>query len=214
MKAAIKSPSWMLLRLGFETQQHHATADSDRIALMEVPSPADYRAQLARILGFEGAVEAAITPLLPSVIRARTKAHWLRRDLHELGLTTADVDMIPHCAVRIHSVTQALGWLFVIERHTLVSGLIRRQLEHRFGAALNDATSYLGAYGDSPGARFRSLCEVLDGYGAQQAMNPTLVVAAAGEAFRAQRQWYLAPPPEREARVEVVFSHSADADRL
>jgi heme oxygenase len=203
MKPAIKSPSWMLLRLGLETQQHHATADADRIALMEVPAPAEYRAQLARIFGFEASVEAALAATLePAVIRERAKAHWLRRDLVALGLSTPELDYLPRCSVRFTSEAQALGWLFVLERHTLLSGLIRRQLEHRFAAELSAGMTYLSAYGDAPGARFRSLCETLGDYATQQAAHPTLIVAGACEAFRAQRQWYLTP--EREERIESV----------
>ena len=211
---AVKPPSWMLLRLGLETQQHHAVADADRIALMEAASPADYRAHLARIHGFEAPVEQALTSILDAhIVRERTKAHWLRRDLHALGMTTADVDYVPQCTVRIASETQALGWLFVLERQTLLAGLIRRQLEHRFGAEVGDATSYLSAYGDSPGARFRSLCEVLDQYAAEQAVNPTLIVAGASEAFRCQRQWYVATASERDSHIEVA-GFAADRSSL
>jgi heme oxygenase len=195
----------MLLRLGFETQQHHAVADADRIALMEVRSCGEYRTRLARTYGFEAPVETALATLLDAaLVREHAKAHCLRHDLQTLGLTAEDIVMLPQYATRITSVAQALGWMFVIERHTLVSGLIRRQLAHRFGAALQDAASYLAAYGDTPGARFRTLCSAIDEYATQQAANPRLIVAAACEAFRAQRQWYLVPPTEREGRIEPV----------
>jgi heme oxygenase len=202
---AIRSPSWMLLRLGLETKQHHAVADADRIALMESASPAEYRTRLTRIHGFETPIEAALSVFLDAaLVRDHAKAHCLRHDFETLGLTAKQIDMLPQFLPRITSLPQAFGWLFVIERHTLVSGLIRRQLAHRFGAELHDATAYLAAYGDAPGARFRSLCSAIDEYATQHAAYPTLIVAAACEAFRAQRQWYLAPPSEREARIEPV----------
>jgi heme oxygenase len=204
----------MLIRLGLETQQHHAVADADRIALMEAPSPADYRSHLARIHGFEASVEFALGQLLdPALLRDRCKAHWLRRDLLALGMHPEAIDCLPHHTVRLTSVTQALGWLFVIERHILVSGLIRRQLEHRFGGAVADATSYLAAYADTPGARFRSLCSALDEHAGHHATFPTLIVAAASEAFRAQRLWYLAAASERETRIESV-GFAADRSSL
>jgi heme oxygenase len=193
MSPSIKFSSWMLLRLGLETQQHQAAADDDRLALMDVASTADYRAQLARIYGFEAALEVALAPHVE--LRDRAKAHRLRHDLLMLGVADVEIDMLPRCMVRIASRTQALGWLFVIERHTLLAGLIRRQLEHRF-SELASATSYLATYGDTPGARFRSLCAELDEHAALMPAYPTLVVAAANEAFRCQRQWYGA---ERES---------------
>ena len=183
----------MLLRLGLETQQHHATADTDRIALMESASVVDYRSHLARIYGFEAPVETALTTILDAaLVRDHMKAHWLRQDLRTLGLTTDMIDHLPHNAARFSSAPQALGWLFVIERHSLVSGLIARQLSHRFGDGLPDAMAYLSAYGETPGARFRSLCLAIDQIAVEHAVNPTQIVAAACDAFRAQRQWYLA----------------------
>ncbi len=192
MSPPLKHASWMLLRLGLETQQHHAIADEDRLALMDVRSPADYRAQLARIYGFEAAVEAALTPFVDA--RERAKAHWLRHDLQWFGLTGADVAALPRATINIGSLTQALGWLFVVERHTLVSGVIRRQLEHRFGPQLHDATRYLAAAGATPGARFRSLCVQLDEHASLRANAPAMLVASASEAFRCQRLWYMTAP--------------------
>jgi heme oxygenase len=179
----------MFLRLGLETQAYHTAADTDRLAVMEAPTIAVYRACLARIFGFESVVEAALaTALDPAIARTRAKAHWLHRDLEALGMTAAELDMLPRCPVRLTSPTHALGWLFVVERHTLLAGLIRRQLEHRFGGAL--PASYLAAYGETPGARFRALGEALDEHASHEPLRPGLVVAAATEAFRCQRQWY------------------------
>jgi heme oxygenase len=202
MSPTLKLSSWMLLRLGLETHPHHAAADEDRLALMDAASLADYRAQLARIYGFEAGVEVALEPMLE--IRERAKAHRLRHDLLALGMTETGIDTLPRCTVRLASPTHALGWLFVIERHTLVAGLIRRQLEHRWGSAIAHATSYLGAYGDSPGARFRSLCATLDDHAQQMPAYATLISAAASDAFRCQRQWYLGSAAERENAPRAV----------
>lgn len=181
----------MFLRLGLETQAHQSVADADRLALMEVVSPEAYRAHLARVFGFEAPVEMALASAGdPALVRARVKSHWLRRDLEALGMTPTELDVLPRCAVKLTSPLQALGWLFVVERQTLLAGLIRRQLEHRFGHEL--PVSYLAAYGDTPGARFRALGEALDEHGAKEPLNPTLIVAAATEAFRCQHQWYVA----------------------
>ena len=204
MSPPIKLSSWMLLRLELETRQHHAAADEDRLALMDVGSAADYRVQLARIYGFEAAVELALADLLE--IRERAKAHRLRRDLLALGMTEPAVATLPRCAVRLASATHALGWLFVLERHTLTAGLIRRQLEHRCSTEIASATSYLATYGETPGARFRSLCASLDDHAQQQPSYATLIVAGASEAFRCQRQWYLGARRDRESKPRPVGS--------
>jgi heme oxygenase len=190
----------MFLRLGLETQPHHTVADTDRLAMMEATTVADYRAALARIYGFESVVETALASLLePAIARARSKTDWLRRDLETLGISTSELDVLPRCTVRLASSTQALGWLFVVERHTLLAGLIRRHLEQQLGTGL--PTTYLAAYGETPGARFRALGEALDEHAAHEPVRPTRIVAAALEAFRCQHQWYASAP--RESALQV-----------
>lgn len=214
VRSMLKRPSWMLLQLGFETQVHHATADADRLQLMEVRSLLEYRTALASILGFEAPLEAALAPLCAgSLVRDRARAHWLRRDLQALGMSVSTVDCLPHCTIRITSFTQALGWLFVTERHTLLAGLILRHLVHRFGDKVHGATGYLAAYGDAPGARFRALCEAIDDHSTHHPAYPALVTSAALEAFRCQRQWYLSSPSERESRSDGGGAHSRFDER-
>ncbi len=194
----------MLLKLGFETYVHHATADGDRLQLMDVRSKAEYRAALSSILGFEASLEAALGTFVGAQLRERARAHYLRRDLAALGMTKSVVDCLPQCTIRITSLTQALGWMFVVERHTLIAGLIQRHLVHRFGGQLRDATSYLVASADTPGAHFRSLCGTIDNHAAQHDAYPTLLVTAAIEAFRCQRQWYLSAPSDRDLRSDAI----------
>ena len=191
----------MFLRLGLETQPHHTTADTDRLAMMEATTVAEYRAALARIYGFESVVETALARMLePAIARARSKTDWLRRDLEALGTSAAELDVLPRCTVKLTSPTHALGWLFVVERHTLLAGLIRRHLEQQLGAGL--PTTYLAAYGETPGARFRALGETLDEHAAHEPVRPTRIVAAAIEAFRCQHQWYASAP--RESSVQSL----------
>lgn len=199
----IESPSWMLVRLGLETQQYHAGADADRLVLMDADTRVAYRGLLARIFAFENPVEEALAAVCaPALTQPHARTHWLRRDLYALGLRPRDLDRLAHCAVRITSVTQALGWMFVLERHGLISGLILRHLEQRLD--LDGASSYLVAQAEQPGARLRALCAAIDEHAAQHAMYPTLVVAAAGEAFRWQRHWYLVHDAEGEIGADVV----------
>ena len=185
-----ESSSWMLVRLGLETRQYHAGADATRLSLMDADTPAVYRAMLARILGFEAPVEEALAAICePALVRRRARAQWLRRDLLALGMTASEMERLPRCVVRVTSVTQALGWLFVLERHGLVAGLILRHLMQRL--PLDGASQYLAAHGEAPGARVRALCAAIDQHAVQHPMYPTLVVTTASEAFRWQRHWYL-----------------------
>ena len=186
----MSAPPWMLLRLALETARHHTHADEDRLRALSIRTAADYRAFLLRAYGFEVPVEAAIGRVLEldrAVLRERSKAERLTHDLGSLGVDARECPLAGGVVLR--SVPQALGWLFVIERHTLLAGLIRRHVLRALGDEVGNAVSYLSVYGQAPGARFRELGEHLGAYA--EHYTPAAIIAAAGEAFRAQRQWHL-----------------------
>jgi heme oxygenase len=197
----VSAPPWMLLRLALETHVHHARADEDRLAAMDIKSVADYRAFLLRVWGFEAAIEHVLVRLLGDdpVVAARCKTQRLREDLIALGVLARDVDALPSATLNIRSAPQALGSLFVIERHTLLSGLIARHVRRTLGDELDRALRYLSAYGDTPGAHFRELGDTLGTYAWRY--TPSAIVAGANDAFRAQRHWY---EPALEVPVVAV----------
>jgi heme oxygenase len=198
---------WMLQRLSADTRAHHASADADRLAAMDVATRVDYRTFLARVYGFESAVEDAMSKTLaldPDVLHGRLKMDRLRQDLEALELTRIEIARLPVAAApRFRSHAQALGWLFVLERHTLVAGVVRRQLQRTL-TGTGDAFNYFSAYSDTAGARFRSLGEAL-ARAAQVCASGSLATAAA-EAFRAQRQWYRATLSTRNRATSVARS--------
>ena len=173
----------MLVRLALDTSIHHQQADDDRLSAIELRSVRGYCAFLQRVYGFEAAVEAAIARagVEPMFTHGRYKAARLRSDLTRLG---APAD-IPLAEISIRSPAHAMGWLFVLERHTLLSGLIRRHVQRTLGDL---PVEYLSAYGETPGVRFRALGDAL-GVCAQRHA-PRSIVTGANEAFRAQRSWY------------------------
>lgn len=183
---------WMLARLAVETGAHHAAADDDRLAVLDVSSVAAYRACLVRIYGFEAEVEHVLAhtrELDAGVLRDRLKAGRLRQDLLALGLSEMDIiDVALAASVNVRSAGQALGWLFVLERNTLLSGLLRRHVQRVLGDQVRNAMHYLSAYTDTAGARFRALGEALGAHANR--FSPSVIVWSANDAFRAQRQWY------------------------
>jgi heme oxygenase len=198
-------PPWMLVRLALETRAHHHRADEDRLAAMDVTSVAEYRSFLLRIYGFEAPLEEALTrvpDLEPVIVHGRYKADALRHDLVALGLSVAQLTSSPIARPDIRSVPEALGWLFVVERQTLVSGLVRRHIFHMLGEAT--PASYLSVYSDAPGARFRSFGEILGQFAKRYP--PSTIIAAANHAFRAQRQWYAARTLEIPAEDRATTS--------
>jgi len=186
----------MLIRLALETGGHHAIADEDRLKVMDAKSRAEYRAYLVRIYGFEGPVEEAIAKvadLEPELVQERQKISRLHADLVALGLTPEVVSWLPTfpaAAINIRSAAQAIGWLYVLERATLLAGLVRRHISRTLGEST--PIDYLATDAGIPGARFRALGEALCRHARKS--SPKAIICAANEAFRAQRQWYLSFP--------------------
>lgn len=185
----MSTPPWMLVRIALETSIHQAPADEDRLGGLDVQTERDYRAMLVRIHGFEAPAEAgiaAVKGLDPELVKDRARIGKLQQDLRALGLPPEQIATLPRATVNIRSIPQALGWMFVLERHTLIAGLVRRHIARTLG---EDAPlGYLTAYGETPGARFRAFGTSLSAQAHVHA--PAAIVSAANEAFRAQRQWY------------------------
>lgn len=209
------APPWLLLRLALETSVHHAPADEDRLAGIGVATVEEYRDFIARIFGFEAAVERAIARvggLDVRLVKQHSRAPLICEDLRAMGVADVELSALPTATnVRIESVPHALGWMFVLERQTLLSGLLLRQIQLVLGDRVASATRYLGAYGSTPGACHRAFGEKLGRLA--QTHSAILMAAGANDAFRAQRQWYQGRPPRSEstapATAPVMLSYSS-----
>lgn len=136
-----------LARLGQETRAHHPAADRAWLSLALDGATVDaYRAQLTRVYGFEAPLERAFreTPALRGVLDPthRARSHLLARDLVGLGVAPVDLARIPtrFDPIPFLSAEEALGWMYVVERSTLVHDIVRRSV-----AAMTGACAYLSA---------------------------------------------------------------------
>jgi heme oxygenase len=186
----MQQASWMLGRLVHETRIHHSGADGDRLATMEQSSEQTYRAFLARVYCFEAPLESAFGATAgfdPGLFQTHMKTKRLTADLDALGVAATDLDIGP--TVGFADVADALGWMYVVQRNTLLHGLLSRHLATRIPAVMRRAGAYLTAHENAAGARLRELGTVLDST-ARRTYIADRIVHAAAEAFRCQRQWY------------------------
>lgn len=188
----------MLLRLDAETRLQHPEADYPWLELMSRhASRARYLDHLIATYGFEAPVEAALalTPHLAEVIGLRPRARWglIVEDLLTLGLTPAKIARLPQCRhiAPFRDPGEAFGWLYVIERATLVHETVRSYMSSRLPTVA--AWSYLSAYRGIAHQRWHELGLALDAYAITPACGDA-IVAAARTAFACQAEWFASEP--------------------
>jgi heme oxygenase len=184
----------MLMRLNMETRRDHARADQPWLELLGTDvTRARYLDQLVAVYGFEAPFEAAIA-LTPGLgdglqLRQRSRSGLIVQDLLALGLTPSRIARLPQCdlVVPFRDAAEALGWMYVVERATLLHDAVRRYLEDRLQLA--GAYGYLSAYDGIAGARWQELGRALDDAAAAAAA-PEHIVAATRSAFACHRNWF------------------------
>lgn len=178
---------------------------------MSVASPGEYRGLLAQIYGFESAVARGVTNVTETQlqsVRFRERLVRLRDDLVALGMDRHDVEALSSCtAITVRSPAHAFGWSFVVERSTLVAGLIRRYIASQLPDVVRVASSYLEASSHRAGERLRAFGDVLGVYARREPGAPEAIIAAARGAFDLQHNWYTRAA--RRARSQSQSVHVA-----
>lgn len=182
-----------LLQLNIATRAHHVDADTPWLDLM-VPriGTEQYVSYLIKVYGFEAPIEAAFryTPGLALRIdlRARTRAGLLAHDLMRMGTSASQLAQLPQRFTTFSSVIEALGWMYVVERSTLLHAGVHRYLVDRI-PEVSQASSYLSAYGGVANLRWSELGIALDTEASSAVVTRQLVLAAS-QAFCAHRAWF------------------------
>jgi heme oxygenase len=187
--------SGLLLSLNATTRHWHADVDEPWLDLLRpAVTRADYLAQLVRTYGFVAPFESACkyTPGLDRVLdfRQLTRAGMIAQDLLALGLTPSQVASVPQCCsiTTYRGVPEALGWLYVVERSTLLHDGIRRHLVKKM-PDLEHASAYLAATGGSAGEQWAQFGRLVDRVGATRAAAEE-ILDAAQDAFAAVGEWF------------------------
>lgn len=182
-----------LIHLNVVTREHHAAADAPWLELMGATvGQRAYTAHLIKVYGFEAPLESAFhyTPGLAALVdlRARMRAGLIVQDLMRLGLGPARIAQLKQHFVTFSAPAEALGWMYVAERSTLLHGAIRRHLAQRI-PDIAAASAYLSAYDGVVAARWSDLGNALDTI-AQVPSVKRQLLRAAHQGFLALREWY------------------------
>jgi heme oxygenase len=197
----MQTPSRMLMRLNLETRAQHPEADYPWLELISLDtSRSRYVDQLVATYGFEAPVEAALqlTPQLSEVVphRHRARSGLVVEDLLALGMTPAKIARLPQCraVVPFRDPAEAFGWMYVLERATLLHDTVCTHISTRLPAV--SALSYLSAYHGIATTRWQELGRAIDDYAVTPAAGDH-VIAAARAAFTCQRDWLASQPPHQ-----------------
>jgi heme oxygenase len=197
----------MLSRLEVETRSFHSHADAPWFPFMGPDvTRARYTDQLAAVYGFEAPIEAALAltarVALLVQLKQRARSGLIVQDLLALGLSPSKIARLPQCSqiLPFRDLTEVMGWMYVVERATLLYDAIRSHLQSRLAQA---PCAYLGAYKGVTSERWDELGMTLDRV-AYSPRTADQVLAAARAAFACHRAWFLGQPtavPPRPAMV-------------
>jgi heme oxygenase len=179
-----------LIQLNLATREHHIAADAPWLDLL-VPTVTKQRyiEHLIKVYGFEAPLEAALryTPGLSSLVDLRPRAGLIVQDLMRLGLGASRTALLGQRFTTFSSTTEALGWVYVSERATLLHATVRRYLTLRI-PELDSATSYLTASGNAA-SRWNDLGDALDKI-AQALPAKQQLIRSTNHGFLALCEWF------------------------
>ena len=186
--------SGLLMRLNIATRHSHAEVDEPWLAMLHPSvSRADYLNLLVRMYGFVGPFEGACkyTPDLGRMpLIHHSRAGLIAQDLLALGLTPGQIANLPQC----HSITtyrgvaEALGWLYVVERSTLLHDGVKRHLQLHM-PAVGDAFAYLSEHDGRIAEHWTTFGRLLDRT-ATRPEDANEIVSAAQDAFETLKDWF------------------------
>jgi heme oxygenase (biliverdin-IX-beta and delta-forming) len=200
----VKDVSSGLVRLNAATRQWHSAVDDSWLDLLR-PSVtvSDYAGQLIRTYGLVAPFESACkyTPTLARIVdRWRLmRAGLIAQDLLELELSPSQVAAVPTCpAITVFATPgEALGWLYVVERTTLLADGLLRHIRHVLPQAWG-ATRYLETFSTQGTEYWQSFARIVD-----RATTDTTIAheieRAACSAFEVAHEWFSAPTEARSA---------------
>ncbi|MBV8756837.1 MAG: biliverdin-producing heme oxygenase [Deltaproteobacteria bacterium] len=186
--------SGLLTKLNLATRHLHADVDDPWLDLLRPDvNLTDYSTQLIRTYGLIAPFESACkyTPGVARMLdyRQLLRAGLIARDLLALGMTPGELSRVPTCPAitMFRDASEAFGWLYVVERSTLLQEGVRRHLIQRLPSVMQ-ACHYLGAYEGHINDHWLAFGRQLDRIAADQ-HNEHDIISSAEAAFRHTREW-------------------------
>jgi heme oxygenase len=192
----------VLEKLQAETRALCGQTEEAALRFVEDGCAERYRDYLVRCYGFEAPVESAcaMSPTLASHgATTRPRTRYIAQDLVDLGMPPERLLELKPCPLApFKDISEALGWLYVIERNVVTNSLCHARLVES-APALAAQARYLNCYGPTTLMHWRAFGVSLER--AASHADADLIANAAIDCFGRLYDWLQIIEEPFEARI-------------
>jgi heme oxygenase len=190
----------ILTELKNQTRPQHDSVEGNpfgKAMMAGTMSLEQYKEFLQKFYGFHLSLEQALADFNWSEVGIdfdeRRKIAFLEQDLRALGLTDADIALLPKAddLPPMKSIEEAVGVMYVMEGSTLGGQIQARQVQKMFGFGAENGAAYFSSYGANVGVMWKAYSEAIVRAASDNAAKEAMIIASAKETFAALERWLM-----------------------
>lgn len=182
----------LFAELKSSTRASHDSLESKLDLLAENFTMNDYRRVLERFWGMYLPVEKVVANSeIRDMYAGRWKTDLLRKDLHSLGLSDAEIDNLPSCEALpdLSSLEKILGTLYVLEGSTLGGMILTRHFGQKFNLDSLNGLRFYSSYGAKTPEMWKAWKEFSESFATSRSLNQGEIISQANHTFSALEKW-------------------------
>jgi heme oxygenase len=190
----------ILTELKIQTRSQHDSVEGNTFgkAMMSGTMELEqYKEFLQKFYGFHWTLEQALAGFDWSEVGInfdeRRKIAFLEQDLRALGLTDADIALLPKAddLPPMNTLEEAVGVMYVMEGSTLGGQIQARQVQKMFGFGAENGAAYFSSYGANVGVMWKAYSEAIVRAASDNVAKEATIIAAAKATFAALERWLM-----------------------
>jgi len=164
-------------------ESHQKLEDSERSKAILRPSVtlADYQTYLVKMYGITKVCEDQVFPLIEAVVpdlSERYKSAYILEDLAKTGYPEEKLADLPVFDYTFSSVSEALGFMYVIEGSTLGGRVLYKHIHQALGLNAENGARYFWGYGPQTGILWKSFIAALAGFAVEKDESVKIIESA------------------------------------
>lgn len=162
---------------------HQKLEDSELSKAILLPDVtlADYQTYLVKMYGVTKACEDSVFPVIEEVVPdldQRYKSLHILEDLAKTGYSEEKLSSIPVFDCPFSTVSEALGFMYVIEGSTLGGRVLFKHIHQTLGLTSENGASYFWGYGPQTGILWKSFIAALTGFAVEKDESEKIIESA------------------------------------